>query len=397
MVTVSAATEIILGHLFKPAITRVRLEDCTGKVLAEPVAADRDFPAFHRVSMDGIAIRYRDWEKGIRTFAKAGTQAAGREQGVLPEGEYCMEVMTGAVLPSGCDTVIRYEDVQMDEGTATVVVDKIHPWQSVHQRATDAREGEVLLEPGHCIAPSEIALLASVGKSEVDVFDFPKVAIISTGDELVDLATAPAPWQIRRSNSFALQSALRDMNGDGTCFHLKDEKSSMEKSLKKIIEQFDVLILSGGVSKGKFDFVPDVLENIGIGKLFHQVSQRPGKPFWFGAGENGKIAFALPGNPVSTFMCFYRYVRPWFLKSLGAPLEEKFAILGTDFSFANPLTCFLQVSVSYEGGKLTAFPAPGGGSGDFANLNKVSGFLELPLEKNDFKAGDVYPYIAFRR
>jgi molybdopterin molybdotransferase len=222
------------------------------------------------------------------------------------------------------------------------------------------------------------------------------VAIISTGDELVAIDDKPNAYQIRRSNSYALQSALTDLGAEAVCFHLEDEKSAMEKNLTRIVKEFDVLILSGGVSKGKFDFVPGVLESIGIRKLFHQVSQRPGKPFWFGQSEEGKIAFALPGNPVSTFMCFYRYVKPWMLRSLGAPQEEVLAILGRDHSFPPPLTCFLQVSVKNEQGRLVAYPDPGGGSGDFANLKNVSGFIELPLEKSHFNAGEVFPYISFR-
>jgi molybdopterin molybdotransferase len=396
MVTVSEASATIFSHLFKPATTRLKLEAATGKVLAGTVVADRDFPSFHRVSMDGIAIQFQEWTQGRRTFAIEGTQAAGEAQKRLAEPSHCMEVMTGAILPSGCDAVIRYEDLEIESNKATITADSVSHWQSIHQQAVDARKDQVLLEPGFILAPSEIALLASVGKSEVSVFAFPRVAIISTGDELVDIDTFPSPWQIRRSNSSALQSAVTDLGGDATCFHLEDEPSTMEKKLKEITEEYDVLILSGGVSKGKFDFVPAVLENISIRKLFHEVSQRPGKPFWFGRSASGKVAFALPGNPVSTFMCFYKYVRPWILKSLGAVPEEAFAVLGKDFSFSPRLTYFLQVSVRNEGGRVVAYPNPGGGSGDFANLKNVSGFLELPLEQSDFKAGEVFPYISFR-
>jgi len=397
MISVSEATTIILSQLFKPSAVRLKLQDCTGKVLAAPVVADRDLPAFHRVAMDGIAILYKEWEKGRRTFIIAGTQAAGEEQKAVPDSTQCMEVMTGAILPAGCDTVIRYEDLEVTNTEATIKTDAVAAWQSIHQQAADARKGQVLLEPGQIIAPSEVALLASVGHAEVRVFDFPGVAIISTGDELVDMQTIPASWQIRRSNSYALQASVREMGGDATCFHLEDDQAAMEESLTEIVRQYGVVILSGGVSKGKFDFVPAVLENIGIRKLFHQVSQRPGKPFWFGRSDNGTTAFALPGNPVSTFMCFYRYVKPWILKSLGAPSEEQFAILGKDFSFPNALTYFLQVAARSERGCQIADPVPGGGSGDFANLKNVTGFLELPLERSDFKAGEVFPYISFRR
>ncbi|MEX2235192.1 MAG: molybdopterin molybdotransferase MoeA [Cyclobacteriaceae bacterium] len=397
MVTVSEASTIIFDHLFKPASTIVKVQAATGRVLAEPVIADRDFPPFHRVSMDGIAIQYQEWLRGRRAFAIEATQAAGEKQKKLSDASRCIEVMTGAKLPAGCDTVIRYEDLKIGNAEAKVTTEIVSQGQSVHQQAMDARKDQLLLEPGILLAPSEVALLASVGKTEVKVAGLPRVAIISTGDELVEIEAVPTAYQIRRSNSYALQSALFDLGADATCFHLEDEKTAMEKSLIDIIRNFDVLILSGGVSKGKFDFVPVVLENIGIRKLFHQVSQRPGKPFWFGRSDAGMVAFALPGNPVSTFMCFYKYVRPWILRSLGASAEEAFAILGRDFSFPSPLTYFLQVAVKNEGGRLIAYPDPGGGSGDFANLKKVSGFLELPLEKNDFKAGEVFPYISFRQ
>lgn len=397
MITVGEATHIISANLFKPRVEIVPLTKCIGKVLAETIIADRDFPAFHRVSMDGIAILHQAWETGRRSFRVAGTQAAGEEQKTLADPHQCFEVMTGAMLPAGSDTVIRYEDVEIRDGVAVPTTDAIKPWQSVHIQGTDARRGDVLLEPGQVIASSEVALMASVGKVAVEVFALPNVAIISTGDELVDIHEQPAPYQIRRSNSYALQSALREMGAEATIFHLEDERIAMEKSLRSIIEQFDVLILSGGVSKGKFDFVPAALENTGIRKLFHQVSQRPGKPFWFGRSDSGKVAFALPGNPVSTFMCFYRYVRPWIQRSLGTSVQRAAAVLGTDFSFPNQLTCFLQVSVVNEEGRMVAHPNPGGGSGDFANLKNVSGFLELPLEKSEFRAGEVFPYFSFRR
>lgn len=396
MITVGQATAIIFDHLYQPGTTRLSIEGVSGRALAEKVVADRDFPPFHRVAMDGIAICYDAWGRGQRTFPVQETQAAGESPKQLLDPGYCIEVMTGAVLPSGCDVVIRYEDLEIADQRATVRIGDIEQWQSVHRQAADARQGEVLLDPGFRIGPSEVALMASVGKSNVAVFSTPKVAIISTGNELVAIDAIPSPFQVRRSNAFAIQSALQEAGCQASCFHLMDEKTSMQEKLKGILAEHDVLILSGGVSKGKFDFVPEVLETLGIRKLFHQVSQRPGKPFWFGASGSGKVAFALPGNPVSTFMCFYRYVKPWLLRSLGITPDESFATLGTDFSFPGALTYFLQVEVKNVGGTLVAMPQPGGGSGDFANLKNVNGFLELPLEKKDFRAGESFPLISFR-
>lgn len=396
MVTVREASAIIFSHLMEPRVVTVALLASTGRVLAEPILADRDFPPFNRVSMDGIAIQSEEWIKGRRTFLIESTQAAGQEQENLSDVSHCIEVMTGAILPSGCDVVIRYEDVKIEGKEATIILETILPGQSVHKQSADARKDEMLLEPGVVISPAEVALFAAVGKSNVKVYGFPKAAIISTGDELVEIDTLPKLHQIRRSNSYALQSAMMEMGWEAVRFHLEDERKLMEKGLKDILQHYDVIILSGGVSMGKFDFVPQVLEDIGIHRLFHQVSQRPGKPFWFGKSQSGKVAFALPGNPVSTFMCFYKYVKPWVLKCLGIEPENLMAELGADFSFTPKLTYFLQVSLKSEAGRVVAYPDSGGGSGDFANLKNVSGFLELPLEKNDFKKGEVFPYISFR-
>jgi molybdopterin molybdotransferase len=396
MISVNEASHLILSHLFNGAIVTSTLEECVGKVLAEPVYADRDFPPFDRVTMDGIAILFESFKNGQRGFQITGTHAAGDKNLVLSDSTKCFEVMTGAVLPVGTDTVIRYEDISINNGVATINVTNIEQGQSIHVRGQDARQGELLLSPGMVLSPAEIALLASVGKSKVAIQSFPRTAIISSGDELVKIDQQPLPHQIRRSNNYAIQAAMNAMEWAGINYHLPDEKNILFTEIKSILEKNDVLILSGGVSKGKFDFIPTVLEELGVKKIFHQVSQRPGKPFWFGVSNESKIVFALPGNPVSTFMCFHRYVKPWIHKSLGIKWKDQFAVLATDFSFAPKLTYFLQVAVVNENGKLMAYPNAGGGSGDFANLKDVDGFLELPLDKTDFKAGEVFPLILFR-
>jgi molybdopterin molybdotransferase len=179
--------------------------------------------------------------------------------------------------------------------------------------------------------------------------------------------------------------------------HVADEEKVIEESLEKILSASDAMILSGGVSKGKFDFIPKVLDKLGVKKFFHRVNQRPGKPFWFGMSGDRKAVFAFPGNPVSTFMCFYKYFKPWLFHSLGVKTDEQSAVLASDFSFQPQLTYFLQVKIKMENGKLIAYPKAGGGSGDFANLNDVDGFLELPAEQSEFIAGEVFPYIGFRK
>jgi molybdopterin molybdotransferase len=211
----------------------------------------------------------------------------------------------------------------------------------------------------------------------------------------VPIDQVPLPHQIRQSNAHALQAALMEMECEASLFSITDQKDVLEKSLSQIFQHNELIILSGGVSKGKFDYVPQVLESLGVKKLFHQVSQKPGKPFWFGASDHQTV-FALPGNPVSTYMCFYRFIKPWLMKSFGAVDPFPSAILAKDFSFKPPLTYFLQVKIQQENGQRIAYPDPGGGSGDFANLKDVDGFLELPAEKTDFKKGEVFSFIPFR-
>jgi molybdopterin molybdotransferase len=395
-VTVTEAADIIFSNLHKPGIEKIPLQQSVNRVLAEVIKADRDFPPFDRVSMDGIAIKSQALKEGIKNFPVEFVQAAGSPQSNLGSGMNCVEVMTGAILPENSDTVIKYEDLEIKDDIAHLVIDKVDAGQNVHRKGIDCRENDVLLEPGMLLSAAEVALLASVGKTDVQVLKMPKTALISSGNELVDVKDVPLLHQIRRSNTYAIEAGMRLLNWNASHFHFPDDKSVLLDSLSKVLNDHDVLILSGGVSKGKFDFIPKVLEELGVKKLFHQVNQRPGKPFWFGASEQGKTVFALPGNPVSTYMCFYRYVKPWILRSLGIQRRDLSASLATDFTFAPNLSYFLQVEVRTQDGKLQAYPQAGGGSGDFVNLKNVTGFLELPAEQTQFKAGEVFPYFPFR-
>jgi molybdopterin molybdotransferase len=396
MVSVTEAADIIFSNLYEPSVESVPLTESVNRVLSEKIMADRDFPPFDRVSMDGIAIWFQEFKSGQKEFQVEFTQAAGDQQKKLGNANYCVEVMTGAVLPQNTDTVIRYEDLQIKNGKAVILNDAITSGQNIHRKGIDCKQNEVLLEPGMLLSAAEVALLASVGKVYVDVFALPKTAIISSGDELVAVNQIPQAHQIRRSNTFAIDAGMRGVSWKANHFHFPDNKEVLLRSLPTVLENHDVLILSGGVSKGRFDFIPKVFEELGVKKIFHQVNQRPGKPFWFGRSNEGKTVFALPGNPVSTYMCFYRYIRPWILKSLGVVSHESTAVLAKDFSFTPNLTYFLQVEVSVTAGKLMAYPNAGGGSGDFVNLKNVTGFLELPPDKTTFEAGEIFPYFPFR-
>ncbi len=395
MISVEEASAIILANLTIPQKKKVKITEALGKILAEDIFADRDFPPFHRATMDGIAINFTFYQNSKRNFKIESIMAAGEPKKKLLDSSNAIEIMTGAAIPEGADTVIPYENFLLKGGEAILSNNKVEVGQNIHRQGSDARQNEKLLSSGTIISSADVAILASVGKSEVLVFELPKAAIISTGNELVDIDQNPLAHQIRKSNSYALQAAYLQMGGESTLFHLPDDETIIANELSKILTDSDLILLSGGVSKGKYDFIPQTLEVLGIKKLFHQVSQKPGKPMWFGRSET-KFVFALPGNPVSTFMCFHKYVKPWVLASMGVENKIDMAILANDYSFEATLTYFLQVKLKNEAGKWMAYPVTGGGSGDFVNLKDVDGFLELPKDQYQFKTGEPYPFFGFR-
>ncbi|MEQ9169232.1 MAG: molybdopterin molybdotransferase MoeA [Fulvivirga sp.] len=397
MITVEEASEIINQNLYKPTTEGVELSKVLGRVLAEDIYADRDFPPFNRVMMDGIAIQYKSWESGARSFKKEGIQLAGEPQKTLKDSGSCLEVMTGSILPENSDVVIPYEELEDAGEMIHVRLNQVKKNQNIHSQGADVKVSEKILSKGCLISTAEIGVLATVSKSVIKVFSLPKVAIISTGDELVAVEETPKDYQIRQSNSHVLKATLKESEVEADIYHILDERDLLLTRLKAIVEEVDVLILSGGVSKGKKDYVPEVLNQLGFQKQFHGVIQRPGKPFWFGVRQDNKTVFALPGNPVSTYLCYQKYIKKWLYSSLGIDLKPEYAVLSEDFNFKKELTYFLQVKVSNESGKLMAMPVAGQGSGDLANLISADGFLQLPADRSLFKAGEVFPFIRYRR
>jgi len=396
LTTVKDALSIILNSSENFGTEEVDFIDAVGRVLKEDIVADRDFPPFNRVSMDGIAISSEAFNSGQREFKIEGVQAAGSPQLTLKHKSNCIESMTGAVLPKGCDVVIQYELLDIENGVAKVNLEAVKNFQNIHKRGLDRVLGDVLIKKNTLISSAEIGVLATVGKSTVKVAKQPTVMIVSTGNELVEVDQTPAEHQIRRSNVYALISLLERLHIKADSAHILDDKEILKTKIDCFLNDYDVLIFSGAVSKGKFDFIPEVLDSLGVEKLFHKVKQRPGKPFWFGKKEN-KTVFAFPGNPVSTFVSCLKYFYPWLEKSMGLNFENKqSAILSDNYFFKPGLTYFLQVKLNQENGKIYATPTTGKGSGDLANLVDSDAFLELPDDKSDFIKGDVFPVISYR-
>jgi molybdopterin molybdotransferase len=396
LTTVKEALEIILKNTHDFGTEEVDFLDAVGRVLKENIVADRDFPPFDRVSMDGIAISSEEFNKGQREFKIEGVQAAGSEQLLLQNKNNCIEAMTGAILPKNTDAVIQYEQLEITNGIAKILIDEVKYLKNVHKKGLDKKQGDVLIYKNTLISSAEIGVLATVGKSKVKVAKQPKVMIVSTGNELVKVSEVPAEHQIRRSNVFTLVSLLNKFQIKAETAHILDNKETLLTKIDSFLNKYDVLIFSGAVSKGKFDFIPEVLDTLGVEKLFHRVKQKPGKPFWFGKKRNTTI-FAFPGNPVSTFVSCLKYFYPWYQKSVGLNFKNKQqAILSEDFSFKQGLTYFLQVKLNVEEGKLLATPVAGKGSGDLANLVDADAFLELPDDRSNFTKGEVFPILMYR-
>lgn len=395
MVSVEKALQAVLNSTQDFGVEEIPFIKSVGRILKEEISADRDFPPFNRVSMDGIAIDFASFKQGQKSFEIEGIQAAGSKQIKLQNAKNCIEVMTGAVLPKSANTVIRYEDVTIKNGIATINVDSLNDRQNVHLKGKDGNVGDILISENTMISAAEIGVLATVGKSFIKVAKQPKVMIVSTGDELVGVDEIPLEHQIRRSNVFSLVSLLERLNISSETAHVTDEKSVLKSKIKKYLQEYDVLLFSGAVSKGKYDFLPEVFDELGVKKLFHKVAQRPGKPFFYGETDSCNV-FGFPGNPISTFVNCLAYFYPWYYKSVRLKVDVEIAVLGEDVFFKPNLVYFLQVKLETRKGELIAFPIKGNGSGDLASLVNTDAFIQLPDDNIEFKKGNTFPIIRYR-
>ncbi len=398
MISVKEAEEILGTSLLPVALETVPLDQSLGRVLAEEIVADRDFPPYHRVTMDGIAIKGSIYEKGKAIYKIEKVVAAGEPQYNIDDQTCCVEIMTGAVLPQGLDTVIRYEDVTIENGEATILVDNVETGQNVHRKGSDRAQGQAIVPVGRVMGAAEIAIGATVGKTHLKVHKLPSVVIVSTGDELVSIDQTPEPHQIRASNALMLQAAVRSMGLPVTIRHLSDDREAVRNGVRELLDNFQVMVFIGGSSRGKYDYIPETLEEYGVSRYFYKVKQRPGKPFWFGGTEGGRqFVFALPGNPVSCFLCMEKYFKPWLKNSLGVIQNPEIATLKEQVQFRPALTYFAPVRLEYVGGQYTAIPMTGQGSGDLANLADADAFIQLPEDQQTFSAGSTYPIIKYRQ
>lgn len=393
MLTPAEADALIGEQLTCLPIESLPLVQCTGAVLRENVYAERDQPPFDRVAMDGIAIAAEAVSAGRRSFHLQGRQAAGDPPLTLESATQAISIMTGAVLPTGCDAVVPVEQLDRQGESVTLLEGtRIKPGQNIHRRGSDTAQGSLLLRAGLRLGAPEIAVAASAGMPRIRVSAQPTLIVVSTGNELVEPGEAVAPHQVRRSNAYGIVTALRRRGFQRIADdHLPDDLEILRQRLRIHLDTHDVVILSGGVSMGELDLVPRVLAELGVRQVFHKVAQRPGKPLWFGIGPRGTAVFALPGNPVSTLVCLARYVIPGLYAAMGesARPPEKIA-LAAPVDVKVELAFFLPVRLEGdEWGRTWAHPCPTNGSGDFTALTGTDGVVELPPGPNTFAKGFV--------
>jgi molybdopterin molybdotransferase len=393
LITPRLAEEAIYSRLTCLPIESLPLTQCVGGTLRENIYAERDQPPFDRVAMDGMAVDSESLRRGVRRFRIQGVQAAGVPQLRLVGADEAIEVMTGAILPLGSDCVIPVEQLDVADGYASLTAEVVaSPFHNVDRRGNHSRQGTLLLEAGTLLRAPEIAVAASAGMARVRVSSQPAIMIVSTGDELIEPGDPIADFQVRRSNAYAVAATLRTRGfgrvGDD---HVPDDEYLMRERLSLHLTTHEVVVLSGGVSMGKFDLVPKVLQQLGVQQVFHKIEQRPGRPMWFGIGAQGQAVFGLPGNPVSTLVCLIRYVIPAIAEAMGtkrAPAER--LALAAPVTFQPALTYFLPVAIEHDDwGRPWANPRRTKGSGDFLSLTGTDGFVELPPGPNTYPKGFV--------
>ncbi len=378
---------VLAGRLFA-APESVALECAAGRVLAEEIRADRDFPALARSVRDGFAVRAQDVPGTLRVIGEV--RAGGRFEGAIAAGE-TVEIMTGAPVPRGADAVVMVEHVTRGADGSVTTDRAAGPGQFINPQGCEARAGEILLSPGKRLDFADIALLAAVGQAAVAVCPKPRVAVLATGDEIVPVTETPRDHQIRNSNMHSLAAQVTRAGGVPVLLPVARDQYDDTLGLVERGLEADLLLLSGGVSAGKYDIVERVLADMGAEFFFDRVLIQPGQPLVFGR-VRGKFFFGLPGNPVSTMVTFELFARA-ALELIGGQshshLPLLLARLTRDFRHKTGLTRFLPAVLSWTGAEPHLTPVAWSGSGDIPSLTRANAFLVADADRAEWKAGDL--------
>jgi molybdopterin molybdotransferase len=391
MISVVEAKKIIDQNVSPLQPVTLPLKESAGLILAEHVYAEMDIPAFPQSSMDGYAFSFHGW-KQYKKLKIAGEVAAGSNETSVLSPENTVRIFTGAAVPSGADTVIMQEKVKIDsspgsEGELIIEDETLQLGNSVRPKGSEIRAGELALEKENLLSPAAIGFLAGIGINELKVYPNPSISIIITGNELQLPGKPLHQGQVYESNSFALKAVLKQLHIDYVQLdYATDKLEIVVATLEKALVQSDVVLLTGGISVGDYDFVLQAATQCGVEKLFHKVKQRPGKPLYFGKKGN-KLVFGLPGNPSSVLTCFYQYVIPALetLSKRKPVLEIIQAPLSKSFQKATGLTHFLKGSYNGE----TATPLDAQESYRLSSFAIANCLIQIDEEVTSLKEGEL--------
>ena len=399
MLKVADALKILLDAVSPLPSVEVPLEDALGRTLVERVVADRDFPPTDRSAMDGFALRGADCAEAGRVLAVTGEVRAGKDAGAIFVGVgETVRIFTGGVIPRGADAVVMVELTEEDRALSTVVVkERPEPGQHIRRRGEDLRAGNTVIEPGTIVRATEIAALAAVGCTRVTVVRPPRVAVMSTGDEVVEVDANPAPHQVRNSNAAMLLAQLQSMRVEARYLGIAgDECAALDAMIADGLTG-DVVVLTGGVSVGEYDLVGAALIRAGCEVLFHNVAMRPGKPI-VAAKRGGCIVLGLPGNPVSAFTGFHVFVAPALRKLLGDPQPVAAPLRAT---LLEPLRrrpgrlTYHLAHFRWRDGKPFVAPVASASSGDVLSLVRANAFIVSSGDPDAIPAGDEVDVVAW--
>jgi molybdopterin molybdotransferase len=398
MLQVAEAQAVILQHArpLAPQMVTVTSE-VLGRVLAEDVASDIDMPPYDQSMMDGFAVRTADLSTGSAILTVIEEVMAGRTPQLPVASGEATRIMTGAPLPAGADAVIPVERTRMLDGQR-VQIDEPRPsaGKNILAQAKQMRRNEPVLPAGTVLRPQTIGLLAMVGRTSVQVYPSPTVAVIPTGDEVVEAEQMPGPGQIRNSNGPMLLAQVSRAGGLPRYLGIaRDRVESLRPLIAEGLKS-SVLVLSGGVSAGKLDLVPGVLQELGVQAHFHKVEMKPGKPVLFGTHAEGTLVFGLPGNPVSSLVCFELFVRPAIrrLRGRSDPVPELVPMpLAEDFLYVTERPTYHPARVEAGPDGWRVRPVPWFGSADLRALAQTDALVLLPSGNQTHRAGQMFPVL----
>ena len=384
-----SARAIILANVSVLAAESIPLLEAGGRVLANDLRAPYDLPSWDNSAMDGFAVRSQDCGTEQPLHVDGYIPAGVTAEGFLVKPGTAVRIMTGAPVPAGCDTIVPVEETE-ENGEQVQIKGPVQAGDHIRKRGEDVKQGEVVLAAGSLLQPAGINILAAFGYSRVEVIRRPQVAILSTGDELVEPGEPLGPGQIVNSNAYSLAAAIRDVGGEPLLLGIaRDEHDSLTHKLSAGLKA-DVLITTAGVSMGDRDLVCEVLQELKVERLFWKIDIKPGRPTAFSV-KDGTLVFSLPGNPVSSMVTFEEFVRPALLKMMGHQHVIKpyvKASLTAAIHKKAGRVQFLRVHVAKNGDQLVASSSGDQNTGILSTMLRANGIAVLPAERGAFGAGE---------